>query len=66
MALGSLNQTNRLGHGVASNEGIAAGQLLIAAGVERTLEYVMNSIFSGSSVTAFAPFEVRLQGSGAD
>lgn len=63
MSNGASNQTNRLGHGIASSGGICAGQLVIGAGIERTLEYIMDSVFSSSSIPAFAPYEIRLEGS---
>lgn len=63
MALGAPNQANRSGQGVATNDGIVAGQIVLAAATETTLEDVMSSIFTGSTMSPFAPYEVRMEGS---
>ena len=61
MSLGSANQTNRIGHGVASTGGIAVGQVIINAGAEVSLGTFLAGVYSASGVASFAPFEVRLE-----
>lgn len=61
MALGAPNQANRSGQGVATNDGIVAGQVTLAGASETTLESIMSSVFTGSSMSPFAPYEVRLE-----
>ena len=61
MALGAPNQANRSGQGVATDDGIVAGQIVLAAGSETTLQDIMSSVFTGSAMSPFAPYEVRME-----
>ena len=73
MSNGSPNQTNRLGHGVASGSGFCAGQVSIAArpggagtATEVSIGTILASIFaSAGQPDRFAPFQVVLQGNTA-
>lgn len=59
--LGAPNQVNRSGQGVATDDGVVAGHVVINAASEVTLQDVMSSVFTGSSMSPFAPYEVRLE-----
>jgi hypothetical protein len=68
MSNGSPNQTNRLGHGVASGSGFCAGQVSIAArpggagtATEVSIGTILASIFaSAGQPGSFAPFQLDL------
>ena len=63
MAIGGQNQTNRLGHGVAGAQQITTGLVEVPAATEIALEDVLDSVFSGSTMAPYGPFEVRFMSS---
>ena len=54
------NQTNRLGHGIATKTGTAIGQYSVGPGTEVDIGTILADVYAGSGLPPAAPFEIRI------